>query len=81
MRTTIRLDDELLQASKQHALYSNRTFTELVRDALVSLLERERAASSPREIKLPTFGGDGFQSDVDINRSASVLEAMNGETL
>ena len=81
MRTTIRLDDELLQAAKQHAFSSNRTFTQLVCDALVSLLERERAASSPRTIKLPTFGGDGFQSDVDINRSASVLEAMNGEAL
>ena len=80
MRTTIRLEDELLQMAKQHALNSNRTFTQLVNDALIALIERERAARSPRTISLPTFGGDGIQLGVDMNSSASILEAMDRDS-
>ncbi|MEM8807408.1 MAG: DUF2191 domain-containing protein [Cyanobacteria bacterium P01_G01_bin.38] len=72
MRTTIRLDDELLRTAKQHALATQRTLTQLIQDALVVLLEQEKGAASP----LPTFRGDGTYPGVDINRSASLRDQM-----
>ena len=53
-----------------------RTLTQLMADALVSLIERERGARSPRRLALPVFHGDGLHEGVDINRSATVLERM-----
>jgi predicted transcriptional regulator len=76
MRTTIRLNDELLQTAKQHALATQRTLTQLIQDALVSLLEKERGAASPRTVKLPTFQGDGIYPGIDINSNASLRDRM-----
>jgi hypothetical protein len=76
MRTTIRLNDELLQTAKQHALATQRTLTQLIQDALVSLLEKERGAASPRTVKLPTFQGDGTYPGIDINSNASLRDRM-----
>ncbi|MEM9162232.1 MAG: DUF2191 domain-containing protein [Cyanobacteria bacterium P01_F01_bin.4] len=76
MRTTIRLNDELLQTAKQHALATQRTLTQLIQDALVVLLEQEKGAASPRTVVLSTFRGDGTYPGVDINRSASLRDQM-----
>lgn len=76
MRTTIRLNDELLQTAKQHALATQRTLTQLIQDALVSLLEKERSAASPRVVELPTFRGDGTYPGIDINSNASLRDRM-----
>ncbi|MGI8932654.1 DUF2191 domain-containing protein [Leptolyngbya sp. BC1307] len=76
MRTTIRLNDELLQTAKQHALATQRTLTQLIQDALVSLLEKERSAASPRTVELPTFKGDGTYPGIDINSNASLRDCM-----
>ena len=77
MRTTIRLNDDLLQEAKQHAISTHRTLTQLIQDALVALLERERATISPRKVKLPTFKGDGVYPGVDINCTSTVLGQMD----
>jgi hypothetical protein len=77
MRTTIRLDDELLGEAKRHALDTNRTLTELIRDALIAMIERERATASPRRVRLKTFKGSGVFEGVDIDNTASLLERMD----
>jgi hypothetical protein len=76
MRTTIRLNDELLQTAKQHALATQRTLTQLIQDALVSLLEKERGAASPRVVSLPTFKGDGTYPGIDINNNANLRDQI-----
>ena len=76
MRTTIRLNDDLLTEVKKHAADTRRTLTQVIRDALVALLERERGAKSPRTIKLPVFKGDGVYEGIDINNAATLLERM-----
>lgn len=76
MRTTVRLDDDLLDDAKRHALETKRTLTELIRDALVATLERERAKASPRRVKLKTFKGKGLHEGIDLNNTADLLERM-----
>ena len=76
MRTTIRLSDEIMAQVKRHAIDTHRTITEIIRDAVVALLERERGASSPRKVTLPVFRGDGLYDDIDINNSAQLLDRM-----
>ena len=75
MRTTIRLEDDLLHEAKRHAVESRRTLTELIREAL---LARERAAASPRRTVLPVFHGDGLREGVDINNTSGLLDRMEG---
>ena len=79
MRTTIRLNDELLIETKKHASETHRTVTQVIHDAVVALLERERGAKSPRKVKLPLFKGDGVYKGININNSASLLEKMELE--
>ena len=76
MRTTIRLDDDLLDQAKRHALETRRTLTDLIRDALVATLERERSQASPRRVKLKTFKGKGLHEGVDLNSTADLLERV-----
>jgi hypothetical protein len=76
MRTTIRIDDELLKEAKAIAAASDRTLAELVEDALRESLARRRATSGRARVKLPTFKGDGLQPGVDLNDSAALLDLM-----
>ena len=78
MRTTVRLEDSLLLEAKRHALETRRTLTELMREALVSLLSRERAQVPRRRATLPVFGADGLREGIDINDTSSLLDRMEG---
>ena len=78
MRTTVRLDDGLMKAAKQHALDTGRSLTELIRDAIVGILERERGAESPRRVRLPVFHGDGLLERVDLSDTGATLDRMDG---
>jgi hypothetical protein len=77
MRTTIRLDDDLLGEAKQLAARRGTTFTALVEDALRELLARPPAQATRDPADLPVFtGGSGFQPGVDLDDSAALLELM-----
>lgn len=76
MRTTVNLDDELLRRAKERAARQGRTLSEVVSDALrVSLAEQ---AGPHREVTLPTFGGSGLKSGVDLE-DKDALAALLGE--
>jgi len=76
MRTTVRLDDDLLADVKEHAVRSGRTLTSVFEDALRAFLALERRPRSTRRPKLPTFDGGGLQPGVDLDSSADLLEVM-----
>jgi len=76
MRTTIRIDDDLLKEAKAVAAASDRTLAELVEDALRESLARRRATTARTRVKLPTFKGRGLQPGVDLDDSAGLLEIM-----
>jgi hypothetical protein len=77
MRTTIKLDDELLREAKAAAAASGRTLTALVEAALRESLARRRASPHRPRLSLPTFKGDGVRPGVDLHHSAALLEIMD----
>ena len=79
MRTTVRLEKELIGEAKRHALETGRTLTGLIRDALLATLERERGRASPRRIRLVTVKGEGVFPGVDLDKAASLLDRMDSE--
>jgi hypothetical protein len=76
MRTTIRLDDELLTAAKRHAVETGRTLTAVIEDALRAALAHSAAARTAR-VELPVGNAAGvLQPGVDLDDSAALLELM-----
>ncbi len=76
MRTTIRLDGELLARAKRAALERGTTLTALIEDALRRTLVPD--AAQPRRLRpLRTFRGDGLQPGVDLDDTAALLDVMD----
>ncbi|WHZ17508.1 MAG: hypothetical protein OJF52_004360 [Nitrospira sp.] len=76
MRTTVRLDDQLLRAAKRFAHDTGKSLTAVIEDALRLLLS-PRAAKAPRKrIKLTTVSGQGVRPGVDLDDSAALLAVM-----
>jgi Arc/MetJ-type ribon-helix-helix transcriptional regulator len=76
MRTTIRLDDELLSEIKQLAAKSYRTLTAVIEDALRQVLARQEQAKTREPIQLTTVDGNGPLPGIDLDDSAALLEVM-----
>jgi len=78
MRTTIRLDDQLLAEAKQVAARTGRTLTAVIEDALrQALAQRQKRRSD--HVHLLTFNGNGLQPGVDLDDSASMLDLMDND--
>lgn len=77
MRTTIRLDDQLLDKAKQFALRNGTTFTAVVEDALREKLMSRQVVKKQPLIKLKTVKGKGTNAGIDLDDSASLLEIMD----
>jgi hypothetical protein len=74
MRTTISLDDRLLERLKKCAAESGTSVSGLIERAVRLLLQ----ASAPQRrdrFDLVTFGGGGQFSTLNIDKTASLLEA------
>jgi hypothetical protein len=78
MRTTIRLDEDLLREAKAYAAATDRTLTRLIEDALREVLARGRTARARRRVALPTVGGSGPPPGLDLDRNSAVLDFMEG---
>ena len=76
MRTTIRIDDDLLTLAKKAALDSKSTLTTLIEDALKEKLFRTETKIDQKKIKIITFKGNGLLPGVDLDDSSSLLELM-----
>ena len=77
MRTTIRIDDNLLKRAKKRAADERRTLTSLVEDGLVLILSKVKL--SPRKrVELPVSKATGgVLPGIDLNRSSDLEEVMN----
>ena len=77
MRTTIRINDDLLKRAKKRAADEGRTLTSLVEDGLVLVLSQGKASHHQR-IELPVSKATGgVLPGVDLNRSSDLEEVMN----
>jgi hypothetical protein len=78
MRTTVRLDDDLLREAKSLAATTGRTLTQVIEDALRETLARRAAAKTRPHVRLRTFKGEGLQPGIDLDNSAALWDLMDG---
>jgi len=76
MRTTIRLDEELLRDAKKFAAETGQTLTSVIADALQEVLARRQHKARQAPIRLRTVKGHGPLPGVDLDDSASLLDLM-----
>ena len=77
MRTTISIDDALLDAAKRLALARNTTLGSVIEEAIRESILRSEARSSAilPPFSVVTFEGTGTAPGVNIDRPSELLEA------
>lgn len=77
MRTTISIDDQLLEAAKRKAKSRGVTLGEYVEDALrLVIAGPSRAARKP--LKFPVFaGGSGLRPGIDPSSNTDLFDALD----
>jgi hypothetical protein len=78
MRTTVRLDENLLREAKGYAAATGRTLTAVIEDALREALARRHVHPERRRVRLRTFKGTGLQPGVDLDDSAALWDLVDG---
>ena len=76
MRTTIRINDDVLRAAKKAAVDRDISLTKLIEEALREKLEYRAEPVKNRRVRLAAFNGNGLQPGVDLDDSASLIELM-----
>ena len=76
MRTTIRLDDQLLTEAKLLAAAKGRSLTSVIEDALREMLARRKMSRQQAPIRLKTDSGSGLLPGIDLDNSAALLDVM-----
>ena len=78
MRTTVRLDEELLAEAKRLAISRGSTLTSVIEDALREAVQRARSSTAAARPELPVSREDGgLQPGVDLDDSAALLDLMD----
>jgi len=75
MRTTVRLDDELLAEAKALAARTGRTLTQVIQDSLREALAR-RPEGNGRRVELPVVHGGGLRPGVNLDSMSELLDIM-----
>jgi hypothetical protein len=79
MRTTIRLDDSVLETAKKEAARRGETLTSLIEQGLRLVLARPIPKLQARRIRLPVCrAGGGTLPGVDLTDSAALLDRLEG---
>ncbi len=79
MRTTVRLDDALLEQAKREASRRRETLTALIEQGLRLVLARSHPTRRRQRVVLPVSAAvGGTLPGVDLQDSAAVLEIMEG---
>lgn len=77
MRTTVRLDEALMERARREARRRNVTLTSLIEEGLQMVLRRPMKDPAPRSVTLPECrAGGGVLPGVDLDNSAAVLDRM-----
>ncbi len=77
MRTTIRINDDLLKQAKKRAANEGRTLTSLVEDGLAFILAKPKANRRER-VELPVSkASGGVLPGIDLNQASDLEEVMN----
>ena len=78
MRTTIAVDDTLLDAAKREALEAHVSLASFIEDALRGkLAASETAEREPEYRPIKTYRGEGLLPGIDLLDSSSLEDAMD----
>ena len=81
MRTTVRLDDQLLRDAKRTAAEESKTLTALIDESLRERIARSRPESDRARVSLPTCPGDGLVEGIEpgvLFNNARLADLMDG---
>ena len=78
MRTTVELDDEVLDRVQRVARETHRTTSDVIEQAVRDSLPHGKPGGERKPVRLPTFSGGGLQPGVDLDDSAGLLDVMEG---
>ncbi len=78
MRTTVAIDDQLLQGAKARARDTGRTLGQLVEDALRRELARPRSDAAVRSVRVYA-GVGGVRPGIDVTSNRALLEALDDD--
>ena len=79
MRTTVRLDDSLLEQARREAQRRGETLTSLVEKGLRLELIHSKPSTQRRRVVLPVSkAGGGVMPGVDLNNSAALSDILDG---
>ena len=76
MRTTIRINDELLRDAKAHAAQMGCSLTSLIEDGLRRSLSQAPTGQKRDRVTLKTVSGHGLRPGVDLDDSAKLLDIL-----
>ena len=80
MRTTVRLNDGLLERARREAAARGQTLTSLIEQGLHLALAQSPSGTRRRTIVLPVSQkGGGVLPGVDVNNSTTLLELMEDD--
>jgi hypothetical protein len=78
MRTTISIEDSLLQKAKKISHERRCSLRQVIEDALRAAFAKDRKANrSNSQRPLKTFKGSGIQPGIDLSSSPALLDAMD----
>ena len=81
MRTTVRLNDSLLELARQEAARRGVTLTSLIEEGLRQILRRPVERGQRPPVKLPECRkAGGVLAGVDLDDSAALLDRMESRT-
>ena len=75
MRTTISIQDPLLETAKQCASRRSITLSELIEDALRAHLSAPPSGQARHPFRLITVKGELVNHDVDLDRTSALIAA------
>jgi hypothetical protein len=78
MRTTISLDDALLELARRKALEEKISFARFVEDSVREKIAREERSADQEKRPLVTWKGNGLLPGVDPYDSRGLLDHMDG---
>ena len=76
MRTTIAIEDSLLEKVKRISRERGCSLREVVEDALRAATAKGAERQAARAQPLKTFRGSGLHPGIDLTSSSALLEAM-----
>lgn len=77
MRTTVRLDDDLLREAKVRAAEQGITLTQLIDESLRERLSTRPQRQQVRPFRLPSYGKGGIRPGVNLDDNRAVRNLMD----